>query len=76
MIKFKNMCKNLNLEKEQYVIRNRYLPPEKRFWNHHVKQRRINGKCRTFSTFFKSIFENPPVITQATHFLLIIMVMY
>ena len=31
MIKFKNMCKNLNLEKEQYVIRNRYLPPEKDF---------------------------------------------
>ena len=31
MIKFKNMCKNLNLEKEQYVIRNRYLPPEKNF---------------------------------------------
>ena len=32
MAKFKNMCKNLNLEKEQYVIRrNRYLPPEKNF---------------------------------------------
>ena len=31
MAKFTKMCKNLNLESEQYVIRNRYLPPEKNF---------------------------------------------
>ena len=31
MHKFKKMCKNLNLKSEQYVIRNRYLPPEKNF---------------------------------------------
>lgn len=31
MIKFQNMCANLRLEKEQYVIRNRYLPPEQNF---------------------------------------------
>ena len=31
MDKFQQMCKDLNLEKEQYVIRNRYLPPEKNF---------------------------------------------
>ncbi len=31
MVKFQNMCENLRLEKEQYVIRNRYLPPEQNF---------------------------------------------
>jgi radical SAM protein with 4Fe4S-binding SPASM domain len=31
MIKFEKMCKNANLHKDQYVIRKRYLPPEKNF---------------------------------------------
>ncbi len=29
--KFEKMCKNLNLNSDQYVIRHRYLPPEKDF---------------------------------------------
>lgn len=29
IIKFENMCKSVGLDKKQYVIRNRYLPPEK-----------------------------------------------
>lgn len=28
MLKFEKMCKSVGLNKEQYVIRNRYLPPE------------------------------------------------
>ncbi len=31
MIKFEKMCKNVKLEKDQYVIRKRYLPPEENF---------------------------------------------
>ncbi len=31
MIKFEKMCKDAKLEKSQYVIRKRYLPPEKNF---------------------------------------------
>ena len=31
MVKFEQMCKNVNLDKDQYVIRKRYLPPEKNF---------------------------------------------
>ena len=31
MIKFEKMCKSVKLEKSQYVIRKRYLPPEKNF---------------------------------------------
>jgi len=31
MVKFENMCKNANLDKDQYVIRKRYLPPEQNF---------------------------------------------
>ena len=31
VIKFERMCKNINLDIKQYVIRKRYLPPEKNF---------------------------------------------
>ncbi|MBD1144432.1 SPASM domain-containing protein [Pelagibacterales bacterium SAG-MED37] len=31
MIKFEKMCNNVKLEKDQYVIRKRYLPPEENF---------------------------------------------
>ena len=31
MVKFEKMCKNVKLDKAQYVIRKRYLPPEKNF---------------------------------------------
>ena len=31
VIKFERMCKNINLDINQYVIRKRYLPPEKNF---------------------------------------------
>lgn len=30
-VRFENLCKDLNLKKDQYVIRKRYLPPEEDF---------------------------------------------